>query len=85
MECQNDILNVGTTKELYESVPLQYFRDMRHKYLAQDHMGKVSECKKCSTRISTTYVIEECMDFTVQSSFKGTDSNDIMTMNDTTQ
>ena len=79
---QEDISNVRTTEELYESVPLQDIRDMRHRDLAIDHMGKVSQCKICKIRISSTDIIEKCIDTILQSD---TDSDNSMTRNDMTK
>ena len=55
---------------------------MHHRYLAIDHMGKVSQCKTFKTGINSTDIIEKCTDTMMQSD---TNSNHSMTRNDLTK
>ena len=82
---QENIPNIRTKEELYQSVPLQDIRDMRHRDLALDHKGRVSECKICRTRISSTDIIEKCIDTMLQSGLNDLDSYDRVTSNDLTK
>ena len=82
---QDNVSNIKSPKESYESVPLQDIRDMRHRDLSQDHMGKMSQYKKCKIRISSINIIEKFIATIFLLSSIDADSNDIMTMNDTTQ
>ena len=82
---QENMSNIKTKEELYQSVQLQDIRDMRHRDLAPDHKGKVSECKICKTRISSTDIIKKCIYTMLQSGLKDSDSYDIITSNDLTK
>ena len=75
---QKDFPNVETTKELYQSISLHNIRGTCNKELSQDHTGKVSQCKKYNTRISSTDIIKKCVEYAMQSILSGAYSNEIM-------
>lgn len=68
--------------QIYKNVPLYDSRDMRHRDLSQDHMGKLSQCKICKTKISSINNIEKYINTIFLSSSSDADSNNIMTIND---